>query len=473
MKIIIIGNGIIALSTAYKIAKRASSADELYIIGNNKRTGSATLAAPAMLNSYCEIGINTLSSKIDLFRFELSQKATDSWPDLLSDLYNISRDKIINEYTKGQTYGFGTYLINNTASDSLDDDNFNAIKDALNTYGEEFISVDPKEIPNYNPSQRNRANRAILIPKEGWVNPFTIINCLEQRLKDYENVHFIDKNVKKIEESHGEIQQVILEDGINCIGDKYLLATGASVSDLLIESKVDLIIPRIFYGVGVSVMIESKEYAQKNCIRTPNRGLACGIYTTPYCDNNLQSTVIGATNLVSPTPIKNARVISVQSLLKSAMEQINKNFYNAEIKKINIGWRPTSADTYPLIGQTSIPNLIICTGTKRDGIHLSPVISDVICSILKGESIDERYSYFSPERDLIRTLNREDAIKDIVNHMISAAYQHGYDPGHIPISKQLIEYYKNDVERLHDKVGAIDWGIPPELVEMYRYGHIT
>ena len=82
MKIIIIGNGIIALSTAYKIAKRASSADELYIIGNNKRTGSATLAAPAMLNSYCEIGCNTLSSKIDLFRFELSRKATDSWPDL-------------------------------------------------------------------------------------------------------------------------------------------------------------------------------------------------------------------------------------------------------------------------------------------------------------------------------------------------------------------------------------------------------
>jgi len=29
-----------------------------------------------------------------------------------------------------------------------------------------------------------------------------------------------------------------------------------------------------------------------------------------------------------------------------------------------------------------------------------------------------------------------------------------------------------DLEALHDKLGATDWGIPPELVDMYRYGHI-
>ena len=28
-----------------------------------------------------------------------------------------------------------------------------------------------------------------------------------------------------------------------------------------------------------------------------------------------------------------------------------------------------------------------------------------------------------------------------------------------------------DLERLHDKVGAHDWGIPPEMLDMYRYGH--
>ena len=55
MKYVIIGNGIIALSTAFRMHQRLSPGDEVVILGPQDRPGSATLAAGAMLNSYGEI----------------------------------------------------------------------------------------------------------------------------------------------------------------------------------------------------------------------------------------------------------------------------------------------------------------------------------------------------------------------------------------------------------------------------------
>ena len=33
-------------------------------------------------------------------------------------------------------------------------------------------------------------------------------------------------------------------------------------------------------------------------------------------------------------------------------------------------------------------------------------------------------------------------------------------------------FHRDDLEALHDQVGAIEWGIPPEMVSMYRYKHL-
>jgi glycine oxidase len=38
--------------------------------------------------------------------------------------------------------------------------------------------------------------------------------------------------------------------------------------------------------------------------------------------------------------------------------------------------------------------------------------------------------------------------------------------------EDLEHYYTDDLNKLHDKVGAYDWGIPPEMVTMYRYNKI-
>jgi len=88
-----------------------------------------------------------------------------------------------------------------------------------------------------------------------------------------------------------------------------------------------------------------------------------------------------------------------------------------------------------------------------------------------GKNVDERIEVFAPERPMIRDVSRENAVEIIVASLMSEQYQHGYRPSNPLMDIQVRETYRKDIEELHDRVGAKDWGIHPELVNMYRYGH--
>ena len=483
MKIIIIGNGIIGLTTALRLALNSKEGDEIIIIGKKERPNSGTMAAAAMLNSFCEIEADSFKSEIDNIRFEMSYDATKMWPKFVLDHLEVAlgHSCLVAECEtcmgdKGGCFELGTYLINNSSADSLDDENYNAVLKALNDFYEPHSEIDPRDIPNYSPQARNRATRAVYIPNEGWLNPKLTLRSIEESLKGFNSISIIDEEVISINESSDKITSVTLSNNQIIEGDKFLLSTGASASNLIEKSKLSIEIPRIFNGVGVSVQIKSADSPHLKAIRTPNRGLACGLYTVPFFTSPkvpLNEIIIGSSSIVTPFDIKGARVGAVQSLLTGAMEQINTNFYKAEISTINVGYRPVSADTYPVFGKTSIKNLVICTGTKRDGFHLSPLLSEILCDLLQDKKIDEKYECFKPERELIKNYTRDEAINASVKHLMSASYQHGFVPSHDKLHEKIMNMHRNDLEILHDKVGAIDWGISPELLELYRYGHIN
>lgn len=479
MHTVIIGNGILALSTAFRLARRAKADDKITIIGKTSREGSATLAAAAMLNSFAEIEAGSLDTEIDLYRFELSHQATRMWPKFEEDIIktggsNLPRACGTCQVLHGGCFDRGTYIVNNTAADDLDDENYDAIIKALVDFNESHEHVSPRDIPNYLPDQRNRATRAVYIPNEGWLNPRIVIEKLDKVLGLFPQVEFVQAHADRITAANGKVTGVILDNGKTIAGDKYFLATGATVTDLLNKSDIGIDMQRVFYGVGTSIEIKSPDYPHKKCIRTPNRGLACGIYSVPYFQGPGEKNdhiLVGASNFISPTPYPFGRLTSIEGLTKAAMEQINTNFYRADLVRVNVGWRPTSQDTYPLLGKTSIDNLVIATGTKRDGFHLAPLISEMMAALLMGEEIDARMDVFAPERKPISTLTREQAIEKAVRHQISAAYQHGYTPSKSRMPQNVIQMHRDALEKLHDQVGANDWGIPPEMLDMYRYGH--
>ena len=365
MNVVIIGNGILGLTTAYRLIKSAPDV-KISLIGPLDNKGCASLAAAAMFNSFAEIDGHTLSNKVEHQKFLFNKASTPLWPDLLKELEEDAGMKI--------EYGFGTFIINNHATDSLEDENFDAIIAALKHYHQEYELVNPTSIPKYKPASASRAARAMYITKEGWVNPRHLFEALKVILEKSGKVNFINGYCHSLHKENNKIAHVLLENGEKVTGDAYLLSPGATFSKIVSASNLELNFPRIFYGVGCSILLKTGTETLSNCVRTPNRGLACGVYAAPH---DSAHTLVGASNFISPEPADNARITSVYTLLKSAMEQINSDYYRAELVKVNVGWRPTSEDTLPLLGETSIPNLLVATGTKRDGLHCSPVISNL------------------------------------------------------------------------------------------------
>lgn len=462
MKVVIIGNGIISYTTAYALLRRDSNV-KITIVGPSDQKGCASLAAAAMFNSFCEVDPSTLTNEFEKKKFLFNRSAVPYWPEYLARLTKESDQDI--------PHGFGTYLINNHATDEMEDLSFNAVVSALKEFNEPYEGVDLKNIKNYKPIPSKRAARAIYIPAEGWVNPIALINSLKIILERSGRVHFENDYVKSLYRSGDRIVRVELEDGSKISdGDFYLMASGATFSKIISSSNLDTSFPKIFYGVGCSLLVKTGENTLTNCVRTPNRGLACGIYSAPQDSDH---TLIGASNFISPWPEDHGRLTSIHNLVESAMEQINSDYYRAQLVKVNVGWRPTSEDTLPLIGKTSIENLLVATGTKRDGLHCSPVISEYLAdTILLGKSSHD-VSFFKPERTPYRPYKREEAIETAVKHILNAAYQHGFESAKNRMVEDLEKYYRDDITKLHDKVGAKDWGIPPEMLNMFRYGHTS
>ena len=461
-KIIFIGNGILSLMSALRIVQREDNS-YISIIGPFSRDGCASVAAPAMLNSFAELVKGSLDTDIDREKFKISRLAGKKWRNLFDDMEEFVVQK--------PQPAFGTYVLNNATTDKFDDENFDAIIDYLNEFDEEFELVTNDKIPGYNPSSQGRALRALFIKNEGFVNSERVLDYLVDYLK-HKGVTFIDESVTKLIHEDGVITSLLSDSQNYYKAEYFFLSPGANFSKIIEKSNLNLKMQKILYGSGVAVELEPKEMTLSNCVRTPNRGMACGVYSAPRTENTI---FVGASNLIADYGLKHGMVTSIESLLKSAMEQINTSFYNAGFVGTKVGWRPTSEDTYPLIGATSIPNLIVATGTKRDGFHMSPIISEYLISLLYKEDYEHShlFDYFKPEREIIRNISREKAIQDIVAHQISAMYQHDFVPPKSNMLNDFIDKLTVEANEVHDKVGAKDWGIPPELYAMYKGGYLA
>src|ERR1044071_3303758 len=192
MHAVIIGNGILALTTAYRLRKVAPQS-RVTIIGPADHRGCASLAAAAMFNSFAEIDAGTLHNKIERQKFLFNKLATPLWPDLLEDLEQESGIKL--------SFGFGTFVVNNHASDSLEDENFDAIVRALDEFREAYEFVSPLHINHYKPTPRLRAARAIYIKGEGWVNPRNLFAALETILTQDSSVTWVDRYCASLKRS--------------------------------------------------------------------------------------------------------------------------------------------------------------------------------------------------------------------------------------------------------------------------------
>ena len=195
------------------------------------------------------------------------------------------------------------------------------------------------------------------------------------------------------ENNHFKIQT---NKGINCSCQKIVLAGGAEISNLLFKSNLELKLPLIFAGRGVSLRAKS-QIDFPYSIRTPNRGFACGIHLVP---NNNSEIYIGATNRFTTTPNleRKCSMNELSSLIFGATNEINTGLNQAAIQESSIGYRPVTIDKVPIVGKTNNPNIYIASGTYRNGVLLAPLIAQQIREeILNNVNVNE---FYDPSRKI-------------------------------------------------------------------------
>jgi glycine oxidase len=68
------------------------------------------------------------------------------------------------------------------------------------------------------------------------------------------------------------------------------------------------------------------------------------------------------------------------------------------LAEASAGLRPGSPDNAPILGQSSVPGLVIATGHYRNGVLLTPLTSALIADLLTTGRTPEMIEAFSPRR---------------------------------------------------------------------------
>jgi glycine oxidase len=467
----IVGNGAISSALALRLSEDHKDL-RIAIVGPAPRPGCASLAAGAMLNVFAELEAGALDHPIARAKFEAAVAASTMWEGHLALLNARLQDTAPLSITQG------TYVVANTVTDGLDDANFDAIIAYLTEYKQRFREVDPRSIKGIKPSPQARPLRAIYLEDEGAISSKHLHRAYDEAFSRSESVTMIDSEVTGVSPS-GDASRattvVTTKSGAILKTRHVVIAAGTRTQDLVNQLGLQAKIPRLVHGVGVSLILKSQTEVPEKVFRTPNRGLACGLYVVPYADNYCY---VGATNYICPWEVPLPRVQAVHYLLQCAMEQVNTDFYKGEIHKTIVGYRPTTLDSYPLLGRTSIEGLWIASGTKRDGFHLSPNIAAQFTAAItaqdSGKSDAQPFGgAFIPERALLLPAGKQASMDRSVAHIISTGYQHGFRLPHSNWQPLIADAVRAKVEDAYTRsgLGDHDFGIPAELLDMYRYGH--
>ena len=454
----IVGNGILGLMTAYELTNRDPSL-KIAVIGPANREGGASQASGAMLGCFGEITDQTFFNSQAEKRFMMAYEAHQRWPSVIEKLNSLvpkDQQQEINQ---------GTFVVLNPCSGQIESDSFRELLSALDRFEEPYEEIDPRTIEGFNPNQNLRPLRTLVIPNEGSLDSrrfmSVLLSLLEQR-----GIQFVEQKAMGFCQD-GSGFEVELENGETVQSSKCLLAAGAFTQHLL-DSHPDLAdrMPRVLPGVGFAANIEQlPDNPIKKVVRTPNRAGACGLHVVPQADGSLY---LGASNDVYLQPQTLPMTGIVHFLLECGIEQINPALYRSALLKTRTGNRPVTTDGFPLVGGTSWEGLYILTGTYRDGFHKSPILSQMIAEEILGEEATWQHDY-QPERSLIPTTNKEEAIKVYLDHLIAAYYEHGWRAPKISSQDAMREVAEEKIRAFFDENG-LDFGVSAEILLMHELG---
>ncbi|HEY8992954.1 MAG TPA: FAD-dependent oxidoreductase [Candidatus Microsaccharimonas sp.] len=445
---IVIGGGAIGLATAYRLKK--SHKDQSVTVIDSKESGTASLASGAMLGCFGEVTKYTLQSDANKKKFELMYAAHKQW--------TTWREEI--EADAGQTIKHipGSYVILNTQGGALDDENFDAMIEALNIYNESYEYVMPKDIPGLHPNHLARPLRAVYLPNEGSIDSNQYVTVLETACKN------IGVEVTSITSLHSidscDAMYTVSFDETTVTSPVVIVATGAYTSSVLAKVSPTLSAMPVLAGNGVATVTKRQVGEGFTAtVRTANRAGSCGLHVVPMGDGY---EYLGATNVLYSEPESRMTIGLSHFLAQCAIEQLDLNIYHSFVETWRVGNRPVSLDTLPLIGKVDDSSLYLATGTYRDGLHCSPVIADALITLIDGGNapiIED----FTPKRSFTQLMSKEDSANEYAMQAVSGAYENWYRPTYYMNDDEIYQNAHKKATDIYDQLGT-NIGLHPDIL---------
>ena len=373
-EVAVVGGGVLALAITQRLA--AGGLDVRVVAPVEEPRRSASRAAGAMLGVFSEVSSydDPVRRTLDVAERLLARRSYDPWLEEL-----------------GLAVTPGLFVIANPEGRE-DAAELAVIEEVAAEFGGAAQRVGARDIPGLAPDARCPAYAAIHLADEGTIDADQLMEALERATANRR----IATTVERIE--LGDTGQVTLRlgDGEVLTAEQVVLAAGVGTAALV--SDVELGLPALFGGRGVSLLLRSAVELPTG-VRTPNRAFACGLHVLPRGDGTLY---VGATNRLSTAPdlARQATLGEVDTLLRGAVAEVSTGLRDAELLAVQVGHRAVTADHLPLVGRSQDSRVLFATGTYRNGMLLAPRVAELIGAELSMPG-SQRSHPWSPRRAVL------------------------------------------------------------------------
>ncbi len=414
MKVVIIGGGIIGLSSAYYLQQ---SGHEVTVLDqtdmtNNCSYGNAGYVCPShfiplatpgivkqglkwMLDSRSPFYVQPrLSWSLIDWGLKFMRSATPEKVELaavpLRDIALISK-KMYEEWARLPQFQFAYEqkgLLEIFQTQSGGDHAKHALEKAQELGLKDTVLLNKEQLQELEPQTRINALGAVHFQCDAHLYPNKLMQQLLADLKQ-KGVHLQGNEAVTGFENHGgQITQVKTATA-NYEADAVVIASGSWSRE--VAAKMNVNIPLVG-GRGYSVTLEDSPYK----INHPAVLIEGRVALTPMDGNKIR---FGGTMEITSTNTP-PRMSRVEGVLR-AVETFFPDFKvpTPTIDKVWYGYRPCSADGLPYIGRTQKwPNVVMATGHAMVGLSLGAGTGKLVSEILNEEELSMNMTPFNPDR---------------------------------------------------------------------------
>lgn len=364
--VVIVGAGVIGLSIGWKLCKAGVNT---LILERNRAGQEASWASAGMLAPQCELGFEEEAL------YKLSRESLSRWPAFTKELEANSNASI--DY---RTEGILQVADDRDAAEALQRQYAFQKEQGLDVQwltGAEAREIEPFLAPRLPAAVFSKSDHQV----DNRLLTTALLAAFENaggKIEEHTAVKSIDINAA--------VPEVVTESGERISADQVILAAGAWSRK--VEGLTPVSLPPVRPVKGQMIQLQMQlPFDLQHVIRGRDA------YLAPKSNGRL---LLGAT-MEERGFDKSVTAGGLYDLLDAGWKMV-PGIYDLEVTDTWAGLRPASRDNEPLLGQSSIPNVIFATGHYRNGIVLVPITAEEIARLILKKETSEWLVPFSPLR---------------------------------------------------------------------------